>query len=64
MRGRKPRVIGERAEIVLKLRLTPSEREALGAVARENNQSIAGVVREAVNEFVEDYGERRPFARA
>lgn len=40
------------------VRLTPQERSALEQVAADNRQSILQVVREAVNCFVADYGER------
>jgi hypothetical protein len=38
--------------------VTVAERQALQAVARENNLPVAAVLREAVNEFVADYRER------
>ena len=39
------------------VRLTPAQRLALERAARDNRTNVAGVVREAVNEFVSDYGE-------
>jgi hypothetical protein len=42
--------------------LTERERTALLRVALENRQTIAQVLRDAVNEFVADYGERRVFS--
>jgi hypothetical protein len=41
--------------------VTPAQRLELQRVAAENGQSVAAVVRDAVNEFVSDYGERQPF---
>jgi hypothetical protein len=43
------------------VRLTSYEREELQRVARENRQSVAAVVRDAVNEYVADYRERGVF---
>lgn len=61
-RGRPPRVAGEVACRRIWAFLTPSERAALDRVARENGQAVAEVIREAVNEYVSDLGERRVFS--
>jgi RNase P/RNase MRP subunit POP5 len=42
--------------------LTPAQRLELKRVATANGTGVSGVIREAVNEFVSDYGERRPFS--
>lgn len=59
-RGRRPRADVRSTERVGTF-LTESEREDLLEVARENGQSVAAVLREAVNEYVADYRERRIF---
>jgi hypothetical protein len=41
--------------------LTVAERADLQQVAKENRQSVAAVLREAVNEYVADYRERGIF---
>jgi len=51
----------ERATVWLTIRLTPDQRSALKRAAHDNRTSLTGFVREAVNEAVADYGERRPF---
>jgi hypothetical protein len=43
--------------------VTPAQRLELRRVASENGTGVSGILREAVNEFVSDYGERRPFRR-
>lgn len=64
-RGRPARVEGQRADHALRIWLTPSERAALERMAIENHHaSIAALVREAVNEFVADYGGRKIFSGA
>lgn len=60
--GAKPRN-GVRATARIWLRVTPEERAALEQVAADNQSTVGAVVREAVNEFVSDYGERRVFPR-
>lgn len=44
------------------IRLTVREREDLEDVARENETSLAGLIRQAVNEYVGDYRERPVFS--
>jgi hypothetical protein len=41
--------------------VTPAQRLELRRVASDNGTGVSGIIREAVNEFVSDYGERRPF---
>lgn len=41
--------------------VTRAELVAIRRVAAENGQPVASVIREAVNEFVADYGERAVF---
>jgi hypothetical protein len=41
--------------------VTPAQRLELRRVASDNGTGMSGIIREAVNEFVSDYGERRPF---
>jgi hypothetical protein len=43
--------------------VTPAQRLELRRVASDNRSGIAGVIREAVNEYVADYSERKPFPR-
>lgn len=45
------------------IRVTPVQRRDLKRVAEENRTDVAGVVREAVNEFVSDYRETKVFRR-
>lgn len=61
-RGRPSRVEGEESSRRIWMFLTERERTALLRVALENRQTIAQVLRDAVNEFVADYGERRVFS--
>jgi hypothetical protein len=60
--GRRPRVVGVQSSSRLTIRLTPGERSDLESVARENHTNLADVLREAVNEYVNDYRERKVFA--
>jgi hypothetical protein len=43
--------------------VTPAQRLELRRVAHENRTGMAGIIREAVNEYVADYGDREPFPR-
>lgn len=47
----------------ISLRVTAAQRLELRRVASDNRTGMAGIIREAVNEFVNDYGERRTFVR-
>jgi len=60
--GRKP--IGDvPATARVELRVTPAQRLELQRIAGDNRSGVAGILREAVNEYVADYGGRRPFVR-
>jgi len=43
------------------VRVTPAQRLELRRVASDNRTGMAGIIREAVNEYVADYGDRHPF---
>jgi hypothetical protein len=43
--------------------MTPAQRLDLKRVATESGTGMSNIIREAVNEFVSDYGERRVFIR-
>jgi hypothetical protein len=43
--------------------MTPAQRLDLKRVATQSGTGMSTIIREAVNEFVSDYGERRPFIR-
>lgn len=45
------------------VRVTPAQRLELRRVASDNRTGVSGIIREAVNEYVSDYGGRRPFVR-
>ncbi len=61
-RGRPPRVADTPSERRREFRLTAAEDAALERVAGENGATVADVIRQAVNEFVADYSDRRrPF---
>jgi hypothetical protein len=45
------------------VRVTPAQRLDLRRVATDNGTDVSGIVREAVNEYVSDYDERRVFPR-
>jgi hypothetical protein len=45
------------------VRMTPAQRLELRRVASDNRMGVSGIIREAVNEYVSDYGDRRPFVR-
>jgi hypothetical protein len=43
--------------------VTPAQRLELQRVASDNRTGMAGMIRDAVNEYVADYSERKPFRR-
>jgi hypothetical protein len=43
------------------VRVTAAQRLELQRVASDNRTGVSGVIREAVNEYVSDAGDRRPF---
>lgn len=59
-RGRRPRA-GEAATIRVEFVVTRAERVELDAVAGECELTLADVIREAVNEYVSDYRDRKVF---
>lgn len=59
--GSRTRIEGEISDQIIKVRLTRSERAKLEIVARDNQTTITDVLRDAVNEYVEDYGEQAIF---
>jgi hypothetical protein len=59
-RGRPPRA-SVRATKRIEFVVTAAELKALEHVAAENRQHLAAVIRDAVNTFVADYGERVVF---
>ena len=60
----RPRTFDEAASASINIRVTPAQRSELVRVAQENRTDITGVVRQAVNEFVADYADRRQVFRA
>jgi hypothetical protein len=61
-RGRPP-IADVSATTRISVRVTPAQRLELRRVASDNQTGMAGIIREAVNEFVGDYGDRRIFRR-
>lgn len=59
-RGRKPRA-GVRSEVRVTFYVTAQERAELQAVAQEQRQSLAAMIRTAVDELVGDYREKKIF---
>jgi len=60
--GRRP-TYDTAATAVVKIRMTDAQRLELRRVASGSKLGMAGVIREAVNCYVEDYGDRLPFRR-
>lgn len=58
----RPALFGEPASETIRVRVTPTQRRDLVQVAQANHTDVAGVIREAVNEFVSDYRDRPCFA--
>ena len=61
-RGRRPRAEAP-ATASFRMRLSPAERQELERVAADEGRALTAVVRDAVNEYVADYSERRVFRR-
>ena len=59
-RGR-PSMEPEPATAIVSLRVTPAQRLELRRVAADNRTHVGGLLREAVNEYVSDYRDRRVF---
>jgi hypothetical protein len=60
-RGRRRRVEEEAASERVWARVTASERAALEALSREMGEAMGVLIRDAINEYVADFGERRIF---
>jgi hypothetical protein len=60
----RPRLFDEPASASISVKVTPAQRLELRRVASDNGTGMAGIIREAVNEYVADYGDRRPFRSA
>lgn len=43
--------------------VTPAQRLELQRVASDSRSGVANIIREAVNEYVAEIGERKPFTR-
>lgn len=59
-RGR-PALHGVKADQRVEFTVTAEQRRELDRVAKESGKALATVIREAVNEFVADYSDRRVF---
>lgn len=57
----RPATFDEPATVVIRVRVTPTQKRDLDAVARENKTDVTGVVRDAVNTYVSDYREAPVF---
>jgi hypothetical protein len=47
----------------ISVKVTAAQRLELRRVASDNGTGMSGIIREAVDEFVSDYGERQLFGR-
>ena len=54
----------EPALLVIHVRVTERQRAELRQVEAELGMDCSGIIREAVNEFVADYSERRVFPKS
>ncbi|MEY2655898.1 MAG: hypothetical protein RLZZ524_2926 [Pseudomonadota bacterium] len=50
-------------EAVIVVRVTRAQRRDIEQIARENHNTISGFIREATDEAVSDYRERRVFSK-
>jgi hypothetical protein len=57
----RPSIYGTRANKRIEFVVTVEQRRELERVSRETGKPLATVIREAVNEFVADYSERKVF---
>lgn len=57
----RPRLAEEPASQAICVRVTPAQRVELRRVADENSSRLSTIVRQAVDEFVGDYRDRRVF---
>lgn len=60
-RGRPPRA-NRRSTKRVEFVVTEDEHSVLERVAKDSKQPIASVIRQAVDEFVSDYGEQKVFS--
>jgi hypothetical protein len=60
----RPPLFDEPATHQISVKVTAAQRLELRRVASHNGSGVAGIIREAVNEYVADYGERKPFLRS
>lgn len=58
----RPPIDGTTRNRRLWIRVTEDQLEALKRVARDNQVKVADVIRDATNEYVADYDDRRIFA--
>lgn len=58
----RPALYGSRAHKRIEIVVTAEQRRELDRVAAEQKKPLATVIREAVNEYVADYGEKRVFS--
>ena len=59
----RPAFYGSRATKRVEFTVTAEQRRELGHVAAECGKSLATVIKEAVNEYVSDYRDRKVFTR-
>lgn len=59
-RGPRPQY-GDAADVVVRVRMTEEQRQDLEQVARDNQTTLSAAVREAVNEYVSDYRDKKVF---
>jgi hypothetical protein len=57
----RPAIYGTRATKRIEFVVTAEQRRELERVSRETGKPLSTVIREAVNEFVSDYSERKVF---
>lgn len=57
----RPALYGSRATNRIEFVVTAEQRRELDRVAQETGKKLATVIREAVNEFIGDYSERKVF---
>lgn len=63
-RGGRPTRAEAPAQCVVRIRLTPDERGRLEKVAKENGTTLVAVLRDAMDDYVADYGAPPIFYRS
>jgi hypothetical protein len=58
----RPTLYDAPATETIRVRVTPAQKRDLERIAEENAAGVAGVIREAVDEYVADYRDRKCFA--